>query len=665
MELPTVNGLLSQTLRTLSRFPLVLGAALMGTACALWLNHIPDADNAGRDLAGNLAMTAWLGVGLLFSLATLAETRHWRWPLALGAQAVGLMALAFYFHSLAGSHFPIRMARFWLFMLAVHMFAAAIPALGREADGSGFWLANQRLAARLMLSLAYAGLLFLGLEVALACVKSLFELAVPDRFFLDPGIIALGIFNSIFFLAGVPRPALPSRAQACQAPAHAPIHRPYPRRLRILSLFILPSLVYIYLLILYAYAVKVLAAWKWPTGWVTYLLLSLCAMGMSALVLIHPLSEQEGNRWAKDFCRRFQFAMFPLLILLFVAIGKRILDYGITENRYFVLAAGIWMAGITFQLALDPRRDLRILPASLCLVALLSSCGPWGAFEVSRRSQTERLRGLLEGHGMLVGGKLAKAPARIPREVNRQIGSIATYLEERGRLGDLQSWIPAMEDFGEANAAAWPSVAWQKTLASRFSFMEALELPFLPDAPTGPGHAESVAFSCRACSGPVRKVAGFDFLYADYHPSQPEDSAIASPLPEGCRIAFEPALGVLRVFAQDTLGPSIDVGGFFQRLQERYPDASDLNLPEDEMILESEDKVMRIQVRLRRVNGPLTHETASIGDFSADIFVKVKIHSRLRAPDAHRAGLARMDALRHRGAGSIFERESVSPTASP
>gem|GEM_PF-1429907 len=659
MEMPAVNRFLGQALRTMGRFPFVLGAALTGTACALWLNHIPEADYAHRELAGNLAMTSWLGVGLLFALAALSETRRWRLALALGSQVVGLLLLAAYYHSLAGSLFPIRMARFWLFMVAVHLGAAVAPALGREAGLGDFWLANQRLAARLALSLAYAGLLCLGLEVALTSVKSLFELAIPDKGFLDPGIVALGVFNTVFFLAGVPRPSAPHRLQA------VPAHRPYPRRLRILSLFILPSLVYIYLLILYAYAVKVLAAWKWPTGWVAYLLLSLCALGMTALVLIHPLSEQEGNRWAKDFMRRFQLALVPLLILLFVAIGKRIQDYGITENRYFVLTMGVWMAGISVQFALHPRRDIRILPASLCLIALLSSFGPWGAFEVSRQSQIRRLQGLLEGHGMLVGGKLAKAPAHIPRDVNRDIGSIATYLEERGRLVDLKSWIPALEDSGEANAAAWPTVTWQKTLASRFSFLEALELPFLPAPSAGPGQTETVAFACRACSGPLRKVAGFDFLYADYHPSLPEDSLAAAAAPEGCRITFEPALGVLRVFARDTLGPSIDLAGFFQRLRERYPDAYDLNLPEDEMILESEDKVMRIQVRLRHVRGPVIHETASIGDFAADVFVKVKIHSRPRGPDAHRPGLARAEVPRHRDPGSPIDRESAFHAATP
>jgi hypothetical protein len=628
-----MNQAVRQAIRTLGRFPLVLSAGLIGTVAALWLNHLPLAETHARTLAGNLVMTSWLGVALLFSMAVLAESRRWPQWAALAAQGAGLAALAGFHQSLVMSPYPVRISRFWLCMLAVHLCAALASALGRGATVDTFWRFNQKLAARLGLSLGYVSLIYIGLSIALASVKSLFELDIPDGWFLDPGICALGIFNTWFFLAGVPVPAPPRAVQPQGAleGADAAPEFAYPRQLRVLAQLILMPLVCVYMLIVYAYAVRTLMIWRWPTGWVTYLLLSFCALGLLCLFLVQPLADKGGNRWVKAYSRHFHLALFPVLILLFAAIGKRVQEYGITENRYFVLALGVWLSGIVLHSALDAPRDLRILPASLCLVALLASFGPWGAFEVSRKSQIQRMKVMLESQGMLVGGKLAKAPGRIPRRVAREIGGIADYLEERERLSDLKPWIPAMDD----DSGQTHSVAWHKALEGKFSLLEALELPFMPPEATGPGRAEAVAFSCRGLSASVRKVTGFDFLYADFRARQESDplatAGAATAMTDGFRFEFDSTSGRILFHSRDTVGPVLDVGEHFRKLRDRYPDAYDLNLPEEEMTLEGEDKALKVMVKLRNLSGEADPEGARLKGFSADVFVELKGKARTRA----------------------------------
>jgi hypothetical protein len=646
MERIAMNQAVRQALRALGRFPLVIAVALAGTAAAVWLNHLPLPEVEARAMAGNLVMTAWLGVPFLFSLAVLSESL--RWP-AWGtwvAQAAGTGALAGYHYALLSTPYPVRLSRFWLCMVAAHLCATLAAALGKGATVESFWRFNQRLAARLGLSLGYFSLIYIGLTVALAAVKTLLEVDVPDAWFLDPGIIALGVFNTWFFLAGVPRASEPSRSASETAYGaemeNVPFH--YPRQLRILGQIILIPLVCIYLAIIYAYAVRTLMLWSWPTGWVTYLLLGFCALGLLCLVLVQPLAERGGNRWVTAYSRHFHVALFPVLLLLFAAIGKRVQEYGITENRYFVLALGVWLCGIVLHTALGAPRDLRVLPASLCLVALLASFGPWGAFEVSRKSQVQRLKGLLENHGMLVGGKLAKAPARIPRLVTREIGGIADYLEEREQLAELKPWIPDMDDSGQTH-----SVVWRKALDGKFALLEALELPYMPPEATGPGRAETVAFSCRSLASPVRRVSGFDFLYADYRvaPSAGDDPAFdpfapdeagAGPMAFGIGFEFDTASGYLRFHSKDTAGPALDLGAHFQKLRDRYPDAYSLNLPEEEMILEGEDKAMRVLVKLRNLNGDADSEGARLKGFAADVFIELKgkFRPRPKSPVASR-----------------------------
>jgi hypothetical protein len=662
MERLAMNQAIRQALWTLGRFPLVIAAALAGTAAALWLNHIPFPEADARALAGNIVMTAWLGVPLLFALTLLAEAQRWpRWG-AFTAQALGATALGGFYWALLSTPYPVRISRFWLCMVAAHLGAALATALGRGASVETFWRYNQKLAARLGLSLGYSSLLYIGVSIALASIKTLLEVAIPDAWFLDSGIFVIGVFNTCFFLGGVPRVAdgIVSGMRAGDAAAEGPPAFLYPRQLRILGQFILMPLVCIYLVIVYAYAARTLMIWRWPTGWVTYLLLSFCALGILCFFLIQPLAERSANRWVKAYSRHFHLALFPVLLLLFAAIGKRVHDYGITENRYFVLALGVWLSGIVLHSALDPRRDLRILPASLCLVALLASFGPWGASEVSRKSQVYRLKTLLESQGMLVGGKLAKAPGRIPRLASREIAGIAEYLEQRERLSDLKPWIPELDDSGQTH-----SVAWHKALEGKFALLEALELPYMPPEATGPGRAEAVAFSCRMLSTPIRKVSGFDYLYADYRvsPFQSEslreggeggtgedggygeygeygedgEYAGADPFADaygpkgaGFRFSFDSASGCIRFQTRDTAGPSLDLAALFRKLRDRYPDAYDLNLPEDEMTLEAEDKSLRARIKLNNLHGEADPDGARLKGFSADVYVELKSKSRPR-----------------------------------
>lgn len=632
-RMPALNHAWRHSIGVLARFPLVFAASVIGAIAALAFNHFPYGAFEARAVAGNLAMTAWLGVPLLFALAIASETRRWPLWAISGLQAAGVASLIGYHRLLSASPWPIRISRFWLCMLAAHLLASLACAIGPGATADTFWRYNQRLAARLGLSLGYTALIHLGLGLGIAAIKGLFDLDFPDAWFLDPGILALGIFNTWFFLAGAPRTspelsALPVPGKI-ESEAVTP-GLPYPRQLRVLVQLILMPMVCVYLAIIYAYGIRMLMLGRWPNGWVTWLLLGFCGLALVCLFLAQPLADRGGSRWIKLYCRHFHVALVPVLLLLFAAIGKRVQEYGITENRYFALALGVWLCGIVLHAALDAPRDLRLLPGSLCLAALLAAFGPWGAFEVSRRSQEHRLQSLLEAHGMLVGGKLAKAPGRIPRLAVREIGGIAGYLEEHGRLTDLKSWLPSIDDSGQTN-----SVAWHKALDGRFALLEALELPYMPPEATGPGHAEAVAFSCRGLAASSRRVTGFDFLIADYRVGagrRVEDDPEAALPGEaaGFSFAFDTAAGLLRFYGKDTAGLALDLGAHFQKLRRRYPDAYDLNLPPEEMRLEAEDPELKVLANLRSLEGQADDEGARLMGFSADLFVAVKGKARPR-----------------------------------
>ena len=110
----------------------------------------------------------------------------------------------------------------------------------------------------------------------------------------------------------------------------------YPKGLKIFTQYVLLPLVSLYLVILYSYEIKIYFTSHWPEGWGTYLVLCFSVSGILSLLLIWPLRNEEGQHWIKNFTRFFYFALFPLILLLALAIYKRILQYGITEYSYFI-----------------------------------------------------------------------------------------------------------------------------------------------------------------------------------------------------------------------------------------------------------------------------------------------------------------------------------------
>ena len=82
-----------------------------------------------------------------------------------------------------------------------------------------------------------------------------------------------------------------------------------------------------------------------------------------------------------------------------------------------------------------------MIPASLCVLAIAVSFGPWGAFSVARQSQVKRLEKLTTEAGILVDGKIRPAKAEIPFDQTKQISAVLAYLQETHGYDEIQGWF--------------------------------------------------------------------------------------------------------------------------------------------------------------------------------------------------------------------------------
>jgi hypothetical protein len=195
------------------------------------------------------------------------------------------------------------------------------------------------------------------------------------------------------------------------------------------------------MIILYAYMFKIIFTGTWPEGWVSWLVLCFSVAGILALLLIWPIREREENKWMKYYAKGFYFALFPLVIMLFLSIRIRINAYGITEGRYYVLLLAAWLACIAAYFLLSKTKSIKVIPVSLFILGILSIHGPWSSFAVSRNSQLSRMEGFLEKNEMISGGKIIPAKGKIPREDESEIGEKVDYLVDVHGHNTLQKYF--------------------------------------------------------------------------------------------------------------------------------------------------------------------------------------------------------------------------------
>jgi len=78
-----------------------------------------------------------------------------------------------------------------------------------------------------------------------------------------------------------------------------------------------------------------------------------------------------------------------------IALGQRILQYGISINRYFIMMAIFLIVVFSVFSLIFPKNIFRILISFLFGLSLLSLYGPLSATNVSFRSQQSQLDAIL------------------------------------------------------------------------------------------------------------------------------------------------------------------------------------------------------------------------------------------------------------------------------
>lgn len=415
---------LNDALRGVRQAPVEVVATLVVATTFSWALE-SDAAQAAFRTWWEIAVACALLLVVAWTGTLLHATGRWdaarRWAFTVG----GALVVWIYSWTLVDFRYEAEAWRAGLLLAAAAAWLVALPAFGARG-GSGeerierMRRVDGRFVLRALGAVLYGTALYLGLVLALASVNTLFELDLH-------GEIYGHVWGWIAFVL-VPWIVLGGLADYIRAPAADTAYSGVAPVAHRITLWLVPPLLALYTLILYAYVVRILVTGEIPKNLVSPMVLAAGGLAAVALLLFDP---RPGRGGLARGLRLAPALFLPLAPLGYRALFLRIDQYGWTEfrlARLAVLSGLLALAiGATVQLVRRRSFSLHAAPLALATVLLLSAVGPWSALAVSQRSQQARLATAL-AEVETAPNAVADSARVVPAKAYEQIRESGRYL---------------------------------------------------------------------------------------------------------------------------------------------------------------------------------------------------------------------------------------------
>lgn len=417
-----INSTIINMKSSVKRFPLTL---FMSTILAISLICLREGQfsSNSREILRRINMVLGLGIPLSLSIKLFIE-RFFRQnkSMLFLLQLLGTGFLALYYFVFLRNYEVVAMARYLVTMIFLILAFLYIPRLKNDNHYEYYIMDVYYSFA---LTFIYSLVLYLGIAAIFLTIDSLFDVNIKGEFYYYMFLIVSLVFAISLFSSKIP--SIDEEFKNIE----------YTKALKMLILYIVIPLISIYTAILYVYFAKILITMEWPKGLVSHLVLWYSTISVGIVFLITPILEE--NKLAKVFKIWFPKVILPVLLMMFMSIGQRINQYGITENRYYLIVLGLWVTGIMLYFSLKkPLRNI-IIPISLSIVMLNSVFGPLGSFAISKSSQNKRLEKILNNNNMMENGQIVPKDTVSVKD-KREINNIITYFNTKHNLQDIKSF---------------------------------------------------------------------------------------------------------------------------------------------------------------------------------------------------------------------------------
>ncbi len=285
---------------------------------------------------------------------------------------VNLFSLFMYFDKISNKEKPLRIFLVALLYILLFFFTPSKDFKDDKSNLNHF----VKSVSTLVNSLIFSMTLFLGLIFIIFSLKELFSIDFGHNIYGNLYILVMGVFFVPIFLSGIEENN----------------NTLYSKFFEFLLAKVIFPLLIIYLLILYSYLGKILLTKTYPKNIVPYLTL----VYSFGAIFFYYLSKLLDNKYINKYLKSFFILLIPIIAMTYFSIIPRLIQYSITEKRYFILIASLWFSLLILVNIFIKTKVIIFLRNSLLLFVFLSAFGPLSATNLSKSLQTIRLENLLK-----------------------------------------------------------------------------------------------------------------------------------------------------------------------------------------------------------------------------------------------------------------------------
>ena len=270
----------------------------------------------------------------------------------------------------------------------------------------------------------FAAVLWIGVEIILTTVNYLFFNSGDSLFFRLTTYsfwFITEVFGASLFLSLLKKPD--DNLENYE----------FPFIFNLLIKFVIIPLIIIYTGVLYIYMMKVLISMHLPKGLISHLVLWYTAFSVAVMILITPFTQKD--KFFENFKKYFPYFSIPLIFASLFAVFQRTYQYGITENRYYVLISIFWL--LFCMILYIKKMNITGIFISLIVCLVIAVYSPLSAKNVSNFSQSQRLKRMLVKYGALKDGKISKITQKLTDEEGSQIHTTIQYISDNSTIAKL------------------------------------------------------------------------------------------------------------------------------------------------------------------------------------------------------------------------------------
>ena len=377
--------------RVVLRFPVAVGL-MAGLTILLSYMVIAEPTN-GKTIVPCLMV--FLSVGTPISLAASLwgeeqPRKRMRWLMEGAALALwgAYSVLLFYTDIFADKNLPAFQIGNAAWLTAIFLFAL-LGSFMREKEDLKAWHFICSSVGALLISGIVSWLMIGGVEGLVAGTGALFDFEPSKKLMYVLMIIGAVMLFGMLFCALLPQGER-KHNDSNETPALLK---------KIVSWLLLP-LLGCYILVLYAYGISILVRWELPKGLLSVLVSCVMIGYVLCYFLLYPEVTKRDTWQSQVLTRWLPIIILPLLVLMTVGIVRRVMDYGITAPRLYVLTMLLWFYAICIVMLVAKRKRFHWIVWSFAVLFVITSGQPLNYYRISRPILTAKIDKIVAEKGL-------------------------------------------------------------------------------------------------------------------------------------------------------------------------------------------------------------------------------------------------------------------------